>query len=117
VYFELEVHYYICFVSGFASLLLINVVELEKSSKWGIGFRVYGIARKKPKEEERTRRVCVIIMCCGLAAAGRVQTMLGKRVSVFANAHHSCIAVSLLPLPLAATRPYSDIQDDGNPCH
>jgi hypothetical protein len=56
-------------------------------------------------------------MCCGVAAAGRVQIMLGKRVSVFANAHHSCIAVSLLPLPLAATRPYSDIQDDGNPCH
>jgi len=59
VYFELEVHYYTCFVCGFASFLLINVVELEKSSKWGIGFRVYGIARKKPKEEERTRRVCV----------------------------------------------------------
>jgi hypothetical protein len=59
VYFELEVHYYTCFVCGFATFLLINVVELEKSSKWGIGFRVYGIARKKPKEEERTRRVCV----------------------------------------------------------
>jgi hypothetical protein len=123
VYFELEVHCYTCFVCGFASFLLINVVELEKSSKWGIGFRVYGIAKKKPKEEERTRRVCVcgclwlILICCGVAAAGRVQIMLGKRVSVFANAHHSCIAVSLLPLPLAATRPYSDIQDDGNPCH
>ncbi len=64
VYFELEVHYYTCFVCGFASFLLINVVELEKSSKWGIGFRVYGIVRKKPKEEERTRRVCVCVGVC-----------------------------------------------------